>query len=175
MEEINLIAQEERKFIQLTRLSIKVRNIAILFCLFFILITLVVFTLFFSTNNQYKKNEERISSLKETIRGFDKIESYLTTVSERIKNIENVRKNIKIGQILNDFSSLIVPGYSFNSLEVKESSLKAVGSCDNIQSLSNIYEKYEAMKKSKKFTTVKVDGITRSDNGSYSLNFGLIR
>lgn len=176
MKEINLIAGEEKKFVELNVWGKRLGKAAVITLLVFILISAAVLSFLFFFDRKFKDNEKNIQGLKNAIRSFDKIESYLMVVSDRIAGIEKIKKaSISNASLVNDFSSLFIPGFIFKTISFGAGSIKIASSCDNNQSLSNFYEKLETLKKSKKFSDVMISSVSRGENGQYDISFELIQ
>lgn len=174
MKEINLIAGEEKKFIELNLWGKRFGKMVTMTALVFILVSAAVMLFLFFFDRKFKENEKRVLGLKNTIRGFDKIESFLMVVSDRIVGVEKVKKaSISNTSLINDFSSLFVPGFFLKSIEFDKGSVKFTSFCDNSQSLSNFYEKLESLKNNKKFSKVMISNVLRQEDGQYNISFEL--
>lgn len=176
MKEINLIAGEEKKFVELNHWGKRLGKAAVFTLLVFILVSTVVLSFLFFFDRKFKDNEKNIQGLKNAIRSFDKIESYLIVVSDRIAGIGKIKKaSVSNASLVSDLSSLFIPGFIFKTIGFGAGSIKITSTCDNNQSLSNFYEKTEALKKNKKFSDVLISSVSRGENGQYDISFELIR
>lgn len=176
MKEINLVAGEEKKIIELNRIAVKFRKISLLVLILFIVLVSGLMFYFFNIDKKNRTNEEKISGLKRTIEKFDKTESYLIQKQDRINNIEQIKSALfSYSDFFKDIENLTIPEVLINKIEFSGNNIKINVSCTNSKILSNLYEQIFLLAKNNKFNNVLIGNVSSMQEGVYDVNFVLVR
>jgi len=175
MKEINLIDFQKKKLFGLYRHVKLFRFVVIIFNLGLILTMLIFFGLFLSSSKRFKDNELKISNLKTEIGKQAKKESYLVTIDNRLKKIDDIFKaRVSQTDFLARIKELFVEGYSFSFLEIKsQKTLRISGTCADKQCLSLIYSKAEELKERKVFSEFVFDEVSRNLDRPFEVGISL--
>lgn len=168
---INLINKGFDRILLLSVLRKKAKIASAVLTLIFILLSLIAFGVSFYLSNLSEKNKRKIVSLKSQIDFLSKTESYLVTISDRVKNINTVLSNrITYFDGFSYLNTIFVPGFSLTNLELSSSKrIKAEGKCDDIQCLTNFNEKIELIKANKVFKEATYSQVGRHFDGKYGI------
>ena len=168
---INLITQEGRERLQLLRIKLKVRRYLTVVGVLFSVAALLTIASFLLISKTVRDNENKIASLKNQIKNYDKTESYLITISNRLKSVSTVfAKRKAVSETMTLLSSLYTPGFSLMNIEIlANGSVRLSGKCADVQSLIEFNERLENLRAKKKFSQIIYPTVSRT-NGVYNLS-----
>lgn len=169
---INLITQESRERVLLAKIKANVNKYLTVFIVIFVIISLGTLLSFLFLSKQIKNNQAKIASLKDTINGLSKTESYLVTIDDRVSGISSLMKE------RNDYSdkvsllaNLYVPGFIVTSFQIeRDGGIKIDGKCQDIQALTNFNERLEEIRARDIFSIIIYPQVTRIKDGKYNLS-----
>lgn len=175
MKEINLIDSQKKKGFGFYRHIKLFRTIIIFLNLALVLVMGIFLLIYLDSTKKFKANELKITALKTEIGKFNKEESYLITIDNRLKKIDGILKTrTSQTDFLTKIKELFVEGYSFSSLDIgdqKES--RITGSCLDNQCLSLLYSKAEELKAKKSFSEFIFNDISRNLNNPFDIGIAL--
>lgn len=176
MKEINLVAGEEKKMIELNRIAVKFRKISTLVLIVFIILVSGLMFYFVYLDNKFKTSEKNIKVLKNMINTYDKVESYLIQKQDRIAGIEQIKNTLfSYTEFFNDIENLPIPGIIFNNIEFSKNKVTINASCGNIKEMSDLYEQIFLLAKNNKFSNVLLNNVSSQQSGIYNVNFELVK
>lgn len=170
-KEINLAGEVTQVNTLLLRLKRRGRQVAVVVLGLFVLSSLAVFLIFFQLNRVLSANENKISSLKSEIKKYEKTESYLVTISNRIETISSLLKTrTSYTKAIANLKLILTPGFMPLSLEIgRDGSLKISGECSDNQTVARFNDIVETLAQEGKYSKVYYPSISRNEGGKYSL------
>jgi len=172
---VNLINLEAKRTVEIIRLRRRVKNLSLLFLLFFIFLSLVTFGGLIFVNSLSKKNQNKITLLKEQIRSMEKMESYLVIISDRTKNINTFLKNKhSYSQLLEDLRTLLVPGFKLEDLQIgSQGKLTMTGRCQDLASITALNEQVDKINQKKIYAQIAYPSLSKSPKGDWEVSLEL--
>ncbi len=170
-QEINLAGEVNHENILLQRLKRRGRHVAVVVLGLFALATLAVFLIFFQLNRELSANGNQISSLKNEIKKYEKTESYLVTISNRVETISSLLKTrASYTKAIANLKLILTPGFMPLSLEIgRDGSLKISGECSDNQTVSKFNDIVEILAQEGKYSKVFYPSVSRKEDGKYNL------
>jgi len=175
MKEINLIDSQKKKLFGFYR-QVKLFRTFVIFLNLVLVLVMGIFLLIYSgSTKKFKNNEFKITALKTEIGRFNKEESYLATIDNRLSKIDGIFKTrTSQTDFLTKVKELFVEGYSFSSLEINnQKQAKITGSCLDNQCLSLLYSKVEELKEKKSFSGFVFGSISRNLKNPFEIGISL--
>lgn len=174
-EEINLTTDTSRQDLLFQQAKRKSRKIAVLILSLFILVSSVVLAAFFVLNRQINANENNISLLKTGIKKYEKRESALVIIADRIDTISSLLKTRNsYTKAISDLKLILTPEFIPQTLEIaSDGSLKITGGCPDSQALASFDKSVEQLAKDGNYSQVVYPTVGRQENGVYSVSLEL--
>lgn len=170
-EDINLISVVGRKDVLFQKIKKKAQFASYFFLILFLILSGAIYFLFLSTNRVFNGNQEQISLLKTEIKKYEKNESYLITVTNRIDSIDKLLKSRKSYiKSISDLKKILIPEFSPLSLKVGgDGSLTVSGDCLGEGSLTKFDETVKKVFAEGKYSTVIYPSVGRTGDKKYSI------
>lgn len=178
MKEINLIDSSAQKKVNLSQIQKLLLKTAVVMGIVFVIASATGLYFFEATNRKSSQNRMKISVLENEIKKLTKNESYLITIDNRLTEIEKIfEKEPSRTEIFTDLKRLGVPGFTMTSFEMKTKAngLFLNGDCSDSQCLGNFNSKVEELVGDKRYSQANFPGISRNQEGKYSLTIDLVK
>lgn len=169
--EINLTGAISKENLLLQQFKKKVRQFAVLVLGLFVVASLAVLAIFFVLNRQLTTNENKINSLKSEIKKYEKKESSLVTISNRIDAITSLLKTrTSYTKAISDLKLILTPGFEPLTLEIgRDGSLRVSGECSDSQALATFDKTVEVLAQDGKYSKVVYPSVSRNESGKYNV------
>lgn len=174
-EEINLTTDTSRQDLLFEQLKKRSRKFAVFILVLFILISSVVLAAFFILSRQISANENNISLLKTGIKKYEKRESALVIISDRIETISSLLKTRNsYTKAISDLKLILTPDFLPQTLEIaSDGSLKITGSCPDSQTLASFDKSVEKLAQDGNYSKIIYPTVGRQENGTYGVSLEL--
>lgn len=174
-EEINLTTDTSRQDLLFQQLKKRSRKFAAFVLVLFILISSVVLAAFFVLNRQINANENNISLLKTGIKKYEKRESALVIISNRIETISSLLKTRNsYTKAISDLKLILTPDFLPQTLEIaSDGSLKITGNCPDSQTLAAFDKSVEKLAQDGNYSKIIYPSVGRQENGTYGVSLEL--
>lgn len=171
MKSINLINKEAQRALNLLNLRKKIRLVVIGGISFFALILVAVLLALLMVKGTYRRNQNKITALKEEIKTLEKTESYAVIIADRVKGINNILDQRKSYlKAIADIETLSVPDFKLEMLDItSKGDLKISGTCETRESIVDFNNRLEEISEQKRYSTVVYPLVNRTKDGRYNL------
>lgn len=169
---INLISTEARKIAKEQKVKGKVKTASFAFVAFFIFVASLTIGFLVFLNQKYKSNDKKIIALENQIKALEKNESYLVTITDRIKHAKSVLDDRKTySKTIEDLERIYVNELEITGLDFGAGGdMKIEGRCLNLICLTELNNKIEEIKAEKEYQEILYNTVSRSTSGSYNVN-----
>lgn len=168
MKNINLINAETRITFIFLRLKKKAKLAMTVAVSFFVILTGLTLGLLFYTQSQVAKKKDQISQLTDKIKSFEKNESYVITITDRVKGISPVlNERGPVKEILSDLVKLSVPGFSLQSFTADSSKVTIKAYCQDLAALTNFNARLEDLSQEKRYRNIYYSSVSKISGNNY--------
>jgi len=169
--DINLtgaVVKEDLLFLQLKK---RAQQFAMVVLGLFALTSLAVLVAFFVFNRELNASENKISLLKSEIKKYEKKESSVVIIANRIDAISSLLKTrTSYTKAISDLKLILTPSFTPQALEIgRDGSLKISGECPDSQALATFDKTVEQLAQDGKYSKVVYPSVGRSESGKYSI------
>lgn len=169
---INLISLEATKIAREQKAKSRVKSASLGFVVVFIVLASLTIGFLVFLNQQYKTNEKKIAALREQIKALEKNESYLITITDRVKHVRTILDNRKTyAKTIEDLEKIYVEDLNISGLDFgSRGEMKVEGTCLNIACLTELNNNVEEIKAEKKYKEVLFETVSRTSSGGYNIS-----
>ena len=173
--EINLTGEASKEDLLFQQFKRKSRHFAVFVLSLFALASFVVLVALFILNRQMNANENNISLLKTGIKKYEKRESSLVIIANRIDAISSLLKTrTSYTKAIADLRLILTPDFIPQTLEIgSDGNLKISGSCPDSRALAAFDKTVEQLAQDGKYSKVIYPSVGRQESGGYSVSLEL--